>query len=405
MAVLGLGQGAAGVLPTMASLPEIDLVAIATRNARTRERFLTRFPDARAHATIDELCADQAVEAVWVATPNRYHAEHSIQLMRHGKHVAVEKPMAITMAEADRMIEVARESSVKLLAGHTSSFQMPVRAMRRLVMSGRVGALKAILITSYTDWMLRPRTPEEMSPQAGGGLVHRQAPHQIDALRLLGGGKLRSVRASVGQWMPERPAPGFYTAFLEFEDGLPATILYDGYGYFMTLDLYPEAAARWRYGEEDRIRMRDALRRGDRDEETEKQEFRIGGARDPSSTQRRPDDQAWSSIDDLGEVTLSCERGILKQGRHGIALHGDAGRREVSFGGFHDSGARPALLELHASIVNGEPLYHSGEWGRATLEATIAILRSNEERREIFLEHQVEMPATYDASLELAASA
>jgi phthalate 4,5-cis-dihydrodiol dehydrogenase len=403
MAILGLGQGAAGVLPTMASLPEIDLVAVATRNPETRQKFVERFPGARAHADIAGLCTDPNVEAVWVATPNRLHAEHSIELMRHGKHVAVEKPMATTLEEADRMIGVAHEHGVKLLAGHTSSFQMPVRAMRRLVVSGLVGAVKAILIASYTDWMLRPRTPEELSLEAGGGLVHRQAPHQIDALRLIGGGKLRSVRGSVGQWMPERQVPGYYAAFLEFENGLPATIVYDGYGYYMTLEHYPEASARWRYNDEDRIIMRNALRKGNRDEESEKQEFRIGGSRDPSNAKKHADDQAWSSIDDLGEVTLSCERGILKQGKYGVTMYGDAGRREVNIGGFHESGARPALLELQDAVVNAKPLYHSGEWGRATLEATIAILRSNEERREVILERQVEMPASYDADLDLPA--
>ena len=171
------------MLPTMASLPEIELVAVATRNPETRRQFGERYPNARLHADIAGLCADPNVEAVWVATPNQYHCEHSIELMRHGKHVAVEKPMAITLEEADRMIAAANANGVKLLAGHTSSFTLQVRAMRKVAMSGAVGALKSVSITSYTDWMLRPRTTEEMAPEAGGGLVHRQAPHQVDALR------------------------------------------------------------------------------------------------------------------------------------------------------------------------------------------------------------------------------
>jgi phthalate 4,5-cis-dihydrodiol dehydrogenase len=404
MAVLGLGQGAAGVLPAMVALPEIDLVAVATRNPQTRDSFVERYPTARAHPDIAALGKDPNVEAVWIATPNQYHCEHAIELMRYGKHVAVEKPMAVTLEEADRMIAVAAENGVKLLAGHTSSFSLPVRAMRKVVLSGEVGSLKAILIYAYTDWMLRPRTPEELAPEAGGGLVHRQAPHQIDALRLLGGGRLRSVRGSVGQWMPERDAPGFYSAYLEFENGLTANILHDGYGYFTTLELFPEAFARARYTDDDRLEMRRALRSGTRDEEAEKQEFRIGGSRDPSAAKSAGDDRAWSSIDDLGVVVLSCERGVVRHGKYGLAVYGDSGRREIDMSAFRQSGAVPALIELQQAVIEGKPVYHSGEWGRATLEATIGIIRSGSEGREIQLERQIAMPDSYDDDLNLPAS-
>jgi phthalate 4,5-cis-dihydrodiol dehydrogenase len=399
MAVLGLGQGAAGVLPTMAALPEIDLVAVATRNPATRRQFVERYPGTRAHPDIAALCADPGVEAVWIATPNRYHCEHAIELMRHGKHVAVEKPMATTLEEADRMIAVAAENGVHLMAGHTSSFSLPIRVMRKVVQSGAVGKLKAIFIWSYTDWMLRPRSPEELAPEGGGGIVHRQAPHQIDVLRLLGGGQLRSVRGSVGEWMPERPAPGFFTAYMEFEDGLPATILYDGYGYFMTLELFPEAAARWRYGDDDRLTMRRELQTGTRDEESEKQEFRIGGRRDPSLTAALAEAEAWAAMDDLGMVVLSCERGVVRHGKYGVTVYADDARHEIDLRGLNGGHSAAALLELHAAVVEGKPLYHSGEWGRATLEATVAILRSNHERHEVFLDRQVALRADYDAEL------
>ena len=70
----------------------------------------------------------------------------------------------------------------------------------------------------------RPRTPDELDVTQGGGIPYRQGPHQIDTVRLLGGGMLRSVRAQTGWWMKERTIPGYYSAFMEFESGLPATI-------------------------------------------------------------------------------------------------------------------------------------------------------------------------------------
>jgi phthalate 4,5-cis-dihydrodiol dehydrogenase len=398
--IVGLGQGAAGVLPTMSKLPEVQLVAIATRNPETRRKFAARYPQARAHPDIASLCKDPEVEAVWVATPNRYHCEHAIELMRAGKHVAVEKPMAVTLDEADRMIAEAERNGVHLLAAHTSSFSLFVRAMRRVALSGEVGRPRSILIPSYTEWMLRPRTAEELAPEAGGGIVHRQAPHQIDALRLLGGGVLRSVRGTVGQWMPERNAPGFYAGHFEFQDRTTATILHNGYGYFVTLELYPEASARWRYDDADRLRMLHAMRDGTRDEEAEKQEFRIGGSRDPSLAAQKAHGEGWESIDDLGEVTLSCERGVIRFGKHGLTVYGDAGRREVDLRRIDGGGTRPALIELYRAVIEKKPLYHSGAWGRATLEATIGLITSSDERREVFLERQVAMPEDYDDDLD-----
>src|SRR5581483_8086417 len=97
------------------------------------------------------------VEAVWISSPNRFHAAHTITAAEHGKHVVVEKPMAINLAEAEHMVEAADRNGIKLLAGHTRSFTLPVRAMRKIVTSGRLGKLCAVHLLSYSDWMLRPR--------------------------------------------------------------------------------------------------------------------------------------------------------------------------------------------------------------------------------------------------------
>ena len=68
-----------------------------------------------------------------------------------------------------------------------------MRAMQKVIASGRLGELCAINIISYTDWMLRPRTRDELNEDEGGGVPYRQGPHQVDTIRLLGGGRLRSV--------------------------------------------------------------------------------------------------------------------------------------------------------------------------------------------------------------------
>src|SRR6266700_2769256 len=263
---IGIGVGGAEILPAMEAMDTVEVVAGADIVPTTLERFSERFPGAKTYASAEGLCNDPNVDAVWVSSPNRFHAEHTMLAARSGKHVVVEKPMAVTLADAARMVEAADKHGVKLLAGHTRAFTLPIRAMRRVIESGTYGALRALNIWSYSDWMLRPRTADELDLGQGGGIAYRQGPHQVDTVRLLGGGMLRSVRAQVGQWMPERPIPGFYSAFLEFENGTPASISHNGYGYFMGAEMVPWGDDHQRYTAAERAAIREALRAGRRDE-------------------------------------------------------------------------------------------------------------------------------------------
>ena len=77
------------------------------------------------------------MDVVWVSTPNIYHCENTIAAAENGKHVVVEKPMAVTMEEAERMVEAAERNGVNLLCGHTASLMAGFRAMRRVISSGR----------------------------------------------------------------------------------------------------------------------------------------------------------------------------------------------------------------------------------------------------------------------------
>jgi phthalate 4,5-cis-dihydrodiol dehydrogenase len=404
MGMAGLGQGAASTMPAIAVMPEYALVAGADHNPAMRAGFLTAYPEAKTYDTVAAMCAAPDVDAVWVATPNRFHCEHALEAMRHGKHVVVEKPMAVDLDEADRMVEAAERYGVKLACGHTRSLSIWNRAMRRIALSGELGAVTAIHVWAYTDWLIRPRTADELDPNQGGGIVFRQGPHQIDTVRLLGGGLVRSVRAQTGRWLEARPVPGYYTAFLEFEDGTPATIMHNGYGYFVMSELYPWVAAVERFSDADRARMRRDLVAGTRDEDGEKEEWRIGGRRDPTKI-KHAGRAGWKPFD-LGPVEVSCERGVMRNWENGVVVYSDAGRRELDLRDLQRPEADPSggltlsiLEELYAAVTGGAPLYHDGAWGRATLEVVLALIESARERREIRLSRQVAMPESYDAHL------
>ena len=96
--VAGLGRAFAVMLPTFTADPRVKLVAAADTRAEARQRFAEEF-SASGYATVDELCADPAVDVIYVATPHQYHAQHALLAAQHGKHLLVEKPMALTLEE------------------------------------------------------------------------------------------------------------------------------------------------------------------------------------------------------------------------------------------------------------------------------------------------------------------
>ncbi|GAC1317626.1 MAG: Gfo/Idh/MocA family oxidoreductase [Chloroflexota bacterium] len=400
--MIGIGVGGAEILPAMEAMDSIEVAAGADVVPDTLRRFAERFPSARTYSSAEELCRDPNVDAVWVSSPNRFHAEHSIMAANAGKHVVVEKPMAVSLDDAQRMVDAADRNGIKLLAGHTRAFTLPIRAIRKVIESRKYGQLRALNIWSYSDWMLRPRTPDELDLAQGGGIPYRQGPHQVDTVRLLGGGMLRSVRAQVGQWMPERPIPGFYSAFMEFENGTPATISHNGYGYFLGSELVPWGEDRQRYTAAERAAIRTQMRSGTRAETSEKQALRIGGE-DAQRLFRRDEPEPWVP-EDMGMAIASLDRADVRQSAYGIYIHSDASKRDINVVAGRDMGVaqrRAELEELYDAVVRGRPLWHDGRWGMATLEVCLAIMDSARQRKEILLQHQVPVPQGYDDDFTL----
>jgi phthalate 4,5-cis-dihydrodiol dehydrogenase len=414
--VIGIGVGGLEIIRTAVQQPEtINLVAGCDVVALTRERFKERFPDTKVYEFVEDICKDPNVDAVYIASPNRFHAEHTITAARHGKHVLIEKPMAISLKETEQMVEECEKAGVKLVCAHTASFGLPYRIMRKVIESGELGKLQAITLLAYTDWMLRPRTADELDFAQGGGVPFRQGPHQLDTLRLLGGGMMKSVWAKVGRWMPERSIPGYYTAHFVFEDGAVATATHNGYGYFTLGDL--NAPATGRGSIESHVAVRKEMRAGTRDEDADKQDLRIGGETERkqfeaakneapsrgnfgSQIKREPGDRTGlSDTGDPGTIIVSCERGDMRIGPRGVFIYGDEGVREVT--GETSVGGRGEITEMYEAVINDKPVYHSGRWGMATAEAIFAMAESSETGKVVELTHQIPVHPEYDADLKV----
>ena len=285
MGILGIGVSGARIARAMATMPEIELIAGAARRPELHGDFAERY-GAKIYGSAEEICRDPGVQALWISTPNQFHAEHMVLAAFHGKHVIIEKPIAITIREAEQMMEAAERNGVTVVCGHVLSNTPRAQMVRWIIRSGELGPLRALNVWAYTDWMLRPRTASEMDFAKGGGVPYRQAPHQVDTLRVLGDGLVRSVRGMIGQWLPERTMPGYYAAYIEFEDGTPATLVHNGYGYFMTNELVPWAQPTPQASMEKRTQIRKAIRTGQWDEGQAKTEQSRGVSREIEKSHR-----------------------------------------------------------------------------------------------------------------------
>jgi phthalate 4,5-cis-dihydrodiol dehydrogenase len=361
------------MLPTFVADPRVVLVAAADPRPEGRARFVQDFYGA-AYGTVEELCADPAVEIVYVATPHQFHAAHGILAAQGGKHVVVEKPMALTLEDCAAMNAAAAKARVHLIVGHSHSFDAPIARTRALIDSGAFGAVRMIHAFNYTDFLRRPRRPEELDSSQGGGAIFNQAAHQVDIVRLLGG-EVKTVRAKTGAWDPARPTEGAYTALLTFESGAFASLTYNGYGHFDS-----DEFSGW-IGEMGQTKSPAARRPQQRfasaAEETGFKAARNygGAAYQPPAAQETVQGLAHQHF---GTVIVSCALADLRPVPNGVMIYQDETARLDPL--------QPPLVpraevidELYAAVVHGKTALHDGESGMATLEVCLAMLRSSRE--------------------------
>lgn len=381
--IAGLGMAGAGIVSQLARVPGVELVAAADMRENALGAFREQY-GGRTSQRFEDLCRDPDIDAVWVATPSHLHCEHVVALAEAGKHIVVEKPMAISLDECRRMVEAAEKNGVALVAGGARSFDPAFAEMRRIIRSGRLGRLGALTTWAFTGWMTRAREPHELDPMKDGGCLFNQGPHPVDVLRMLGGGMVRSVRGSmVDLNLPGRPGAGYFTALLQFEDGTPASLVYNGYGHVQGWELVPWGETPQRLATADSARAyRRSLRAGEADEYAARERLRFGGA--PASAGAR--DGNWVPPD-AGLVIATCELGEVRQSATGLFVYDDEGRHDEPLPA--DVSARKYEVDELRAGMQGKPFLHSGRWGMATMEVVLAIGESSRQGLEITLEHQV----------------
>lgn len=380
LGIAGLGAATRQVLPALERMRDtIQLTAVADIRPEALESF-SRDYGIKTFDRVEALAESPLVDAVWVATPNPLHAEHTICLAEHGKHVICEKPMATSLAEAEAMIHAVERNGVRYVQGHSKLFDAPIRKMGEILASGDIGQVFQVNSWRYSDWLMRPRLASEVDTSQGGGIVYRQGPHQIDIVRYLCGGLATWVDATAGRQDPHFDTEGDYSAFIRFADGEVANVAMNGYGFFDDTELT------WNIGEGGRVvepGARGRIRRQGPVGLEEKYRWTEEGHAGGEDNRRR-------RAPFFGLTVVSGDRGVIRQSPDGIFVYTAAGVREVPCDLSMGRGAE--LLELQTALSEDRAPFPDARWGMATLEVVLAILDASRANHPVQVNRQVPTP-------------
>ena len=205
------------VIPGMRAAKRAEVLGIASRDQARGEATAKQLGIPRSYGSYEALLADPDIDAVYVPLPNHLHAQWAIAAARAGKHVLCEKPLAMTAAEAQTIVDAAREAGVVLMEAFMYRQHPSWVAVRELIAVGRIGRLTAV--DSWFSYYLEDPTNIRNIREVGGGALYDIGCYTINLSRMLFGEEPASVAATIVR----DPASGVDTlisAILDFPGGV-----------------------------------------------------------------------------------------------------------------------------------------------------------------------------------------
>ena len=185
--VLGPGRIVRRVMKDFHKAQGVELVAVASRSMERAQEAAREYGATYAFSSYEAMAACDEIELVYIATPHVFHCEQAILMMEHGKHVIVEKPMAVTGAEARRMIECARQNRVFLMEAMWTRFFPATIRMTELIRSGAIGEVRHIYaLFSTSVRQIDPPSRLFAPGLAGGALLDIGVYPLMSATNILG---------------------------------------------------------------------------------------------------------------------------------------------------------------------------------------------------------------------------
>ena len=214
------------VAPALRDSSLCELIAVSRARAELAESFANEFGARRWCADWHDLLMDYEIDAIYIATPVHLHAEQAIAAAERGKHVLCEKPMALNVAECDRIIDACRSNDVKLGVAYYRHFYPAVRRVKELINSGELGVPVVVQVNAF-EWF----DPEPSSERAwlleqelsGGGPMFDFGCHRIEVLLDLLG-DICDVKATRGNAFFDREVEDVAVANFQFDRGACGTL-------------------------------------------------------------------------------------------------------------------------------------------------------------------------------------
>ena len=144
LGIIGAGGIVARVMKDMHRLENVEVTAIAARDLKRAQAVAEQYHIPHAYGSYLELAQCREVDLAYIATPHNFHAEQAMMLMRHGKHVICEKPMALNPIQVQQMIDCARENGVFLMEAMWTRFQPCVQKLMQLLQDGVIGDVRHV---------------------------------------------------------------------------------------------------------------------------------------------------------------------------------------------------------------------------------------------------------------------
>jgi len=227
LGVIGLGGMGQGHLRSVKEVQEAELTAVSDVDAEINKKISEKY-GVPGFTNYEELLESKLVDAVLIATPHYFHPEIGIAAMRRGIHCLSEKPIAVSVSEADRFVEEAQRSGVVFSVMYQQRTLPQMRLARKIMESGRLGQIRrtCMIEPNYRSQAYYDSATWRATWKGeGGGVLINQAPHGIDLFLLLGGMPSR-VTAKVRTRLHNIEVEDEATALLEYPNG--------AWGYYYT---------------------------------------------------------------------------------------------------------------------------------------------------------------------------
>lgn len=223
--IIGFGAFAEqAIAPAIQASPNSELVAIQKRSLAAAREKAAAFSIPHAFTTAEELVADPDVDAVFIVSANALHHSETLAAANAGKHVLVEKPIAMNVQEAEEMIAACNRHKVKLMVGHMIRFSPLALRIKQLIQSGALGTISFVKSEFFYDARLSHRGWLVDPTIAGGGPIFDIGVHCLDTMRFVLNEEVISVRSLVEPRLSETATEVTASLSLRFSKGTLGSI-------------------------------------------------------------------------------------------------------------------------------------------------------------------------------------